>query len=231
MNKVVMITGSSRGIGNAVASILYEEEYSLSLGVRNSSHIKNQFTDDSRVLIYPYEAHDVNAARKWVEATLVKFNHIDILVISAGICKPILLEKEDDELLDETFDVNVKAPYRLVCAAFSALKRSGQGRVITLASMSGKRVRNLNVGYQMSKHAVVALTHGVRRAGWDFGIRATAICPSYVATDMAASLLPDQSFEMTKPTDLAKLIVHIIELPNSASVAELLVNCTYENML
>ena len=52
--------------------------------------------------------------------------------------------------------------------------------MVNVASLSGKRVMGLNAGYQMSKHAVVALTHAVRRLGWEHGIRATALCPGSV---------------------------------------------------
>jgi NAD(P)-dependent dehydrogenase (short-subunit alcohol dehydrogenase family) len=102
---------------------------------------------------------------------------------------------------------------------------------VQLASLSGKRVKNLNVGYQMSKHAMVALTHAVRRAGWQDGVRATAVCPGFVNTEMAAGLADLEPLEMTQPGDLAQLVVNTIELPNTASVAELLVNCRYEEML
>ena len=69
-------------------------------------------------------------------------------------------------------DINMKGPLRLIKNALPYLKKSGEGRVINIASMSGKRVRNKNVGYSMSKFAVVALTHTVRQQGWKFGIRA-----------------------------------------------------------
>jgi NAD(P)-dependent dehydrogenase (short-subunit alcohol dehydrogenase family) len=89
----------------------------------------------------------------------------------------------------------------------------------------------LNAGYQMSKHAVVALTHAVRRAGWEHGIRATAVCPGFVETDMTAHVTDLPREEMTDPADIARLVATVVALPNNAAVAELLVNCRYEHML
>ncbi len=92
-------------------------------------------------------------------------------------------------------------------------------------------MKNLNAGYQMSKFAVVALSHAVRRTGWDEGLRATAICPGFVNTDLAAGIADIASEAMTQPDDIARLIANTIEMPNSASVAEILVNCRYEDLL
>lgn len=231
MEKVALISGASRGIGRAIADELLARGYRLSLGVRRPLELEAAFPDRTRVLLHGYEARDMGSPKDWVAATLAAFGRIDVLVNSAGICKHIGLEDGDEALLEETMDVNVKAPYRLIQAAFAALKVSGQGRVINLSSLSGKRVRNLNVGYQMSKHAVIALNHGVRRAGWEFGIRATAVCPGYVSTDMAAAISSMAPEEMTSPEALATLVANTIELPNTASVAELLVNCAYENLM
>jgi len=82
----------------------------------------------------------------------------------------------------------------------------------------------------MSKHAVIALNHAVRRAGWDDGIRATAICPGFVNTDMAAGIAHLDPQAMSQPEDLALLIANTIAMPNTASVAEILVNCRHEDL-
>lgn len=231
MQKVALISGASRGIGLAVAQELLERGYRLSLGVRRPELLECAFPDREQILLQPYEARDVDSPKAWVAATLAAFGRIDVVVNSAGICKHIGLEDGTEALLEETLEINVKAPFRLLQAAFPALKASGEGRVINLSSLSGKRVRNLNVGYQMSKHAMVALNHGVRRAGWEFGIRATAVCPGYVNTELATSISDMPPAEMTSAADLAILIANAIALPNTASVAELLVNCAYENLM
>ncbi|ASW03405.1 SDR family NAD(P)-dependent oxidoreductase [Paraburkholderia aromaticivorans] len=226
MQKVAMISGASRGIGLAIATELSRRGYLLSLGVRDPSALICRFD----ALVFPYEARDTNAGRRWVEATIERFGHIDVLVSNAGICKHISLEDGTDELLEETLDINVKAPFRLIQAALPHLRRAGGARVVQIASLSGKRVKNLNAGYQMSKHAAIALTHAVRRAGWDDGLRATAICPGFVNTEMATGIADLDPEAMTQPEDIARLVANTIEMPNSASVAEILVNCRHEDL-
>lgn len=230
---VAMITGASRGIGAAIARALAGRGFRLSLGLRDPSRLPEDLLALDPLTV-AYDAADPSAARAFVAATESRFGRIDTLVNNAGIGGPMELMPDppqpDDEMetmLDTLLSVNVKAPFRLTRAALPALCRSGQGRVIVLASLSGKRVLGLNAGYQMTKHAAVALSHAARRAGWDQGVRACAICPGFVATDLTLRQdLPRH--DITQPEDLARIVADVVTLPNSASVSELLVNWRYE---
>lgn len=228
---VAMISGASGGIGGAIARSLHKTGYRLSLGIRTPRHVAGFDSAAENVKMFSYEATRPEDAQAWVSETVRHFGRIDVLVNCTGTYRTVTLEEGSEEDLEALFEVNVKAPFRLIRAALPELKRSGRGRVINLASLSGKRVRNLNVGYQMSKFALVALTHAVRRAGWEHGVRATAICPGWVRTEMAARIASMPPDEMTDPDELAALVTSVIGLSNTASVAELLVNCSFETML
>ena len=227
--RVVMVSGASRGIGRAIAERLLAAGYAISAGVRDPA--KLPFAGE-RVLAVRYDAKDRAAPGAWVAATVARFGRIDGLVNSAGINPLVRVMDEDEAALDEMWAVNVKGPLRLTRAALPHLEQSGTGRIINVASLSGKRVKNESNGYAMTKFAVVALTHSIRRLGWDKGVRATALCPSFVKTDMTAQYYakvpPEQ---MTQPEDLAALVETVMALPNNAVVAELLVNCRLEEML
>lgn len=230
---VAMITGANRGIGAAIARALAGQGYRLSLGLRDPGSLPADLAACDP-LVTAYDAERADAARAFTEATEKHFGRIDALVNNAGTGGPLELmpdppqpDDEMEEMLERLLAVNVKAPFRLTRAALPALCRSGRGRVIVLASLSGKRVLGLNAGYQMTKHAAVALSHAARRAGWDSGVRACAICPGFVATDMTLRHdLPRH--EITRPEDLARLVADIVMLPNTASVSELAVNWRYE---
>lgn len=231
--RVAMITGANRGIGAAIARTLADRGFHLSLGVRNPDGLPDELADLDP-LVVPYHADDPQAAKAFVSATEAKFGRIDALVNNAGVGGPLELmpetpqsDDEMEEVLEQLLSINVKAPFRLTRAALPSLCRTGSGRVIVLASLSGRRVMGVNAGYQMSKHAAVALSHAARRAGWDFGVRACAVCPGFVATDRTLHHdLPRE--EITQPSDLAHLVAEIVMLPNSASVPELSVNWRYE---
>ena len=224
-DRVVMVSGAARGIGRAVVERLLADGFRVSAGVR-SSNLK----DSDRLLVHRYDAESLDSATVWRDATLARFGGLHGVVNAAGISKPhVTLQDEDETALDAMWLVNVKAPMRLIRLLLPALKQGGDGRVINVASLSGKRVANENIGYAMSKFALVALTHAVRREGWADGIRATAICPGFVATDMTAYVTAIKPEAMTQAGDLAGLIAMALLLPGTANVAELLVNCRLES--
>ena len=96
-------------------------------------------------------------------------------------------------------------PWRLTRAAWPQLIATGQGRVQVLVSMSGKRVKGRMAGYPVSKFALMGLCQSMRNEGWKTGVRVTALCPSWVNTEMARSVSTVPPEAMTQPQDLAEL--------------------------
>jgi len=225
--RVALISGANRGIGTETAKFLSGQGWRLSLGMRQP--ILPEWADPAAVKLFPYDANDAEGEKFWVEASMASFGRIDAIIANAGIMIPKTVIEADDADLDALLSVNVKAPRRLVKAAWEPLAASGHGRVIILGSLSGKRVKSAGAGlYSISKFAAVALAHGIRHAGWDLGIRATAVCPGFVATDMARSVTSRAEDQMTDPRDLARIIAMLLDLPNEASVAEFTINCQLE---
>jgi NAD(P)-dependent dehydrogenase (short-subunit alcohol dehydrogenase family) len=102
--------------------------------------------------------------------------------------------------------------------------------VVNIVSLSGKRVgTEALTGYAMTKFAAMALTHAVRAAGWKHSVRATAICPGYVATDMTAEVSDFPRDRMLPPGAIAELVATVLALPNTASVAEIPIHCRLEH--
>lgn len=222
--RVAMISGANRGLGAAMARQLLEDGWRVSLGIRTPE--RPDWADDpGRTDIFPYEA-TAGVEENWVQSVLSRFGRIDAVIPNAGIIIPKSVIDADDADLDAMLEVNVKAPRRLVKAAWPTLIASGRGRVVIVASLSGKRVASVRSGlYSMSKFAVVALAHSLRHEGWQHGIRCTAVCPGLAETEMGRGLVPDRSVELTQPEDVARLVSVALQLPNSASLAEICVNC------
>ena len=227
--RVVMVSGANRGIGHAIALACQVRGYKLSLGVRKPEALAKLEADD--VLVHEYDAQHPETATAWTQATLAKYGRLDGLVNNAGVFITARIEDGAEADFDRLWAVNVKGPLKLIQLALPHLKEAGHGRIINLISLAGKRVpSDDSAGYAMSKHAALALHHATRRVGWDHGVRATAVCPGLVATDMVSwSKVPRE--EMIDPADLAELITSVMALPDHAVVAELMVNCRLEPTL
>ena len=227
--RVVMVSGANRGIGRAIALACQARGYKLSLGVRKPETLAELEADD--VLLHEYDAERPDTATAWTQATLARFGRLDGLVNNAGLYLRARIEDGEEADFDRLWAVNVKGPLKLIQLALPHLNEAGHGRIINLISLAGKRVpSDDSAGYAMSKHAALALHHATRRAGWEHGVRATAVCPGLVATDMVSwSKVPRE--EMIDPADLAELITTVMALPDHAVVAELMVNCRLEPTL
>jgi NAD(P)-dependent dehydrogenase (short-subunit alcohol dehydrogenase family) len=225
-NRIVMVSGASRGIGRAVVDRLLASGFRVSAGLRDPSRLAQ--TD--RLMTHRYDAEDANSPIAWVNATVARWGGVDAVINAAGINPKVLVSGEGEDELEEMWRINVKGPLRMIRAALPHLAVCGHGRVVNLGSLSGRRVGS-NVGYAMTKFAVVALTHGLRREGRAAGIRATVVCPGYVATDMTLNDDEIPRHEMSQPGDIARLVETVLMLPNNASVSELLVHCQFEPML
>jgi len=227
--RVLMISGANRGIGLTTAKLLAARGYRLSLGARNVAALEAATAGlPGDVLRCRWDAKERATSGEWAEATLGRFGRIDAVFANAGVSLPGPLESDDESGYDEMWEVNFKGPLRLVRATLPHLRKVGSGRVIILASLAGKRLLNDALGYPASKFPAVALAHAVRRAGWDDGVRATALCPGLVDTDMVAHReAPPGAFKI-EPEAIAESVAYLLSLPNNASVAELLVNSRLE---
>lgn len=234
--RTLLISGAGRGIGRSIAERALAEGHRLSLGVRDPSGLPEGPLIEAvrlrpdRVFLHPYDAREPRQARDWVEATLAHFGAIDGLIHCAGVFSRVglLFEPGQEREIDDLWRVNLMGPWWLTRAAWPALVASGDGRVITLVSMSGQRVKGSLAAYPCSKFALMGLCQSMRNEGWNAGIRVTAICPGWVNTSMASQVKALAAEAMTQPEDLATLTAQLLRLPASAVPFELKINCQLE---
>lgn len=231
--RVVALSGAGRGLGAAIARRLHAEGFALACGVRDPSR-RLALPDGPRVTWHRYDATDPAGAGGWLEAAVAAHGRLDALVNNAGILKRFTLDEGDEAALDEMWAVNVKGPLRAIRAAMPHLRATGQGRIVNIASTDGKRIRDPSapLGYAMTKHALMALTHAARFAGHEQGVRATALCPGAIDTELIAGLVgATPAAGRLKPETVAEIVCLLLRLPNQANVAELVVNTRLEATL
>jgi NAD(P)-dependent dehydrogenase (short-subunit alcohol dehydrogenase family) len=233
--RVVAITGASRGLGAEIAKRLHADGYTLALGVRDPARTSASLgLGPDRVSYHRFDALQASTADSFIDAALAHHGRLDGLINNAGILRRFGFDHPDEAALDEMLSVNVKAPFRVMRRAMPALKASGCGRIVNIASTDAKRFRDPTapLGYVMSKHALLALSHAARFEGYEAGVRVTALCPGAIDTDLIHGLPgATAAANRMKPATIAEIVALLLRLPNTASVAEMIVNTRLEHSL
>tara|TARA_Y100001968_G_scaffold319890_1_gene352086 strand:- start:1589 stop:2302 length:714 start_codon:yes stop_codon:yes gene_type:complete len=231
----ILISGATRGIGNAIALKLINQGHSISLGVRKKEDLKNTPLDPKlhnpkNFYVHKYEAIDINSSKDWVANTIKVFDTIDTVIHCAGIFKRTNLIFNDNEIedIENLWKTNVMGPWILTKDVWKYLSKNNSARIIMLVSMSGKRSKDKLASYSMSKFALMSLCQTMRNEGWNDGIRVTAICPGWVNTDMTKEINHFPKEKMTQANDIATICSNLLELPNSSVPFEIALNCQLE---
>ena len=234
--RVVMVSGGARGLGAAIVRRCLDEGHAVSVGVRRPEAVAKAFADrtDATPTAYRYDADVPETAEAWVEATARDLGPPDTLINNAGILKIVDFERGTEEDLDAMWRINVKGPLRLIKSALPHLRAHGAGRVVNIASTDGKRYRDrtVSLGYVLTKQALITMTTAARFAGYDDGLRATAICPGAIDTEMIADMpgvTPKE--KRLQPETVAEIVSLVLRLPNQASVPEIVANTRLEPTL
>ena len=220
MKKSALVTGASRGIGQAIAEALAGDGFNMILTGRDKSALAETAgrceSLGAEVQVFPAEISD--------EARVVELfrqaGPVDLLVNNAGmgIFGPVdSFSLEDWQKVQR---VNVEGAFLCMREAFKQMKKRGEGRIINIASVVGVKGYPNQAAYGASKHALVGLTKTAIEEGREHNIRVHAICPGGVATDMLRQSRPDLSdfSKMIQPEDVAATVLYLAHLPVQVTV-------------
>ncbi len=231
--RLVLVSGGARGLGAAIVRRCLQDGHRVSVGARSPDAVRKAFPNAPDLHVAPYDAEADGAAEDWLARVTTDLGPPDALVNNAGILRMVGLEDGDESDFDDLWRVNVRGPFRLIRAALPHLRASGRGRVVSIASTDAKRFRaGASLGYGITKGALVAMTQAVRFAGWDEGLRGTAICPGAIDTEMIADIPGvTPKAQRLRPEDVAEIVSMVLRLPNQASLPEIVVNTRLESGL
>ena len=233
--RTILISGANRGIGLKIAHKELKEGNRISVGIRNLESLKGSVIDpeiwpEGRIIISHYDALRKNTAEDWIKNTVDKFGGFDSLINCAGVFSkvPFLFKDGDEEEILNTLNINFIAIWNLCKLSWEYLCASNRGRIIVLVSMSGKRSKGDLAAYSSSKFALMGLCQTMKNKGWDKNIRISAICPSWVNTEMAQNISSIDKSSMSQPADIAEICSTILKLPTQSVPFEIALNCNYE---
>ncbi|WP_455088695.1 3-oxoacyl-[acyl-carrier-protein] reductase [Porphyromonas endodontalis] len=194
--KTALITGAGRGIGRAIALRFAQEGANVAItDIRITDEVEEFIAQLNAMGVkakaYTSNAADFADAHKTVEAVAADFGAIDILVNNAGITRDGLLMRMTEEQWDMVINVNLKSAFNLTHAVTPIMMRQRSGSIINMASVVGVSGNAGQANYSASKAGMIGLAKSTAKELGSRGIRANAIAPGFIITDMTNALSED----------------------------------------
>lgn len=223
MERAAIVTGGSSGIGLAIARMLRDEGYDLTLASRRLEKVEAAAKELGAVAVAA-DVADEAACERLVAGHRERFGRLDMLVNSAGIGIAGTVESLSAKHLDLTIGVNLRGLFLVTQKAIPMLRES-HGWIVNLASIAGTLPTPGLSSYGATKAAVISLTRSLNEELDADGVRAVAICPGFVDTPMAEwSGIPGD--EMIQPEDCAEIVRMCLRLSPHARVPQVVIERT-----
>lgn len=208
-NKVVLVTGASRGIGRAIAIKMAQQGANvaftyLSSVEKGASLVAELEAFGGKVKGYRSDASDYKQAEELMALVVADFGTIDVLINNAGITKDGLLMRMSEEQWDSVIQVNLKSVFNLTKAVIKPMMRAKSGSIINLTSVVGIRGNAGQANYAASKAGIIGFTKSVALELGSRNIRSNAIAPGFIETEMTGELNAEATAEWTKSIPLKR---------------------------
>lgn len=219
-----LVTGGSSGIGLAIARMLHEDRFGVTIAARKGPRIEAAAAGLGGVNPVVGDVSVEQDCERILAAHSERYERLDVLVNSAGILCQGSLEAMPVADWDRQFAVNIRGTFLMTRVALPML-RASHGLIVNLASVAGREANPGLGAYGATKAAVISLTQSLNAEVEHHGVRAIAICPGFVDTPMA-SIATSPREKMIQPTDCAEIVRMALRLSPHARIPEILIERT-----
>ena len=229
-DRAAIVTGASRGIGRAIAEVLAEEGFGLTISARKPESLEETaaaFRDKGyEVEAVPGNMADEDAIKNVVERHRERFGRLDVLVNNAGVGIGAAVHEQQTKYVDMQLAVNLRAIVLFYRECAEMLRAAGgehrNALVVNLSSIAGKSGQAWLSVYSATKFAVLGYTQAMNKEMAGDGVKSVAFCPGFVDTDMTDFAKGDVAPEdMIKPEDIAEGVRFLLRLTPACVVPEI----------
>ena len=191
MARVALVTGGSRGIGEAISIALKAQGTTVAANFAGNEERAAAFTAATGIATYKWDVADAGACDAGLKRIEAEMGPVDILVNNAGITRDGGFIKMTDAMWREVLDVNLTSVFHLCKAVFPGMRARKWGRIVNISSINGQKGQFGQVNYSAAKAGMIGFTKALALEGAKNGVTVNAVAPGYISTDMVAAMPQD----------------------------------------
>jgi acetoacetyl-CoA reductase len=191
MARVAIVTGGTRGIGEAISIALNDMGMKVAANYAGNDERAREFSDRTGIATYKWDVSDFEACQEGVRKVEADLGPIDILVNNAGITRDTTIRKMSHQQWQEVIDTNLGGCFNMTKGVFDGMTGRKYGRIVNIGSINGQAGQYGQVNYAAAKSGIHGFTKALAHEGARFGVTVNAIAPGYIDTDMVAAVPED----------------------------------------
>ena len=191
MARVAIVTGGTRGIGEAICLALKNAGYTVAANYAGNDEAARQFTDRTGIKAYKWDVSDLDACIAGIQQVESELGPVDVLVNNAGITRDGTMKRMTRQAWDEVIDVNLGGCFNMAKAVFEGMQSRKFGRIVNIGSINGQAGQYGQVNYAAAKSGIHGFTKALAQEGARAGVTVNAIAPGYIDTEMVAAVPAD----------------------------------------
>ena len=190
MARVAIVTGGTRGIGEAISTALKDQGFTVVANYAGNEEKARAFTEATGIKAYKWDVGDHQACLDGCQRVSEEVGPIDIVVNNAGVTRDGTLHKMSYDDWHEVMRINLGGCFNMAKATFPGMRERGWGRIVNIGSINGQAGQYGQVNYAAAKSGIHGFTKALAQEGAKFGVTVNAIAPGYIDTDMVAAVPP-----------------------------------------
>jgi len=188
MARVAIVTGGTRGIGEAISIALKDMGMTVAATYAGNDERAKGFTERTGIPAYKWDVADHAACQEGVRKVEADLGPVDVLVNNAGITRDTTMKRMDRDKWQEVIDTNLGGCFNMAKAVFEGMLGRGYGRIVNIGSINGQAGQYGQVNYAAAKSGIHGFTKALAQEGARSGVTVNAIAPGYIDTDMVAAV-------------------------------------------
>ncbi|MCR9254488.1 MAG: acetoacetyl-CoA reductase [Alphaproteobacteria bacterium] len=191
MSRVAIVTGGTRGIGEAISVMLKDAGYTVAANYAGNDERAKAFTEKTGIKAFKWDVSNFEACVAGVKKVEEELGPVEIVVNNAGITRDGTLHKMDHDAWQAVIDTNLGSCFNMCRATIDGMRANKFGRVVNIGSINGQAGQYGQVNYAAAKSGIHGFTKALAQEGARAGITVNAIAPGYIDTDMVAAVPPN----------------------------------------